>query len=150
MDDIYRQYSLDHYREPHNHGPLEQPDVHAADTNPLCGDRVEIDLRVRDGRVEEVRFDGRGCAISQATASMLTDRVEGATLDELRALRPQDILEMLGIAIGPARQRCALLSLKVLHEGIEGPYTGRVDDELDDEDSGSVVDGMNERERTGL
>ena len=81
---------------------------------------------------------------------MLTDRVEGATLDELRALRPQDILEMLGIAIGPARQRCALLSLKVLHEGIEGPYTGRVDDELDDEDSGSVVDGMNERERTGL
>jgi len=151
MDDIYRQYILDHYREPHNHGHLDEPDVHAADTNPLCGDRVEIDLRVRDGRVEEVRFDGRGCAISQAAASMLTDRVEWATLDELRALRPQDILEMLGIAIGPARQRCALLSLKVLHEGIEGPYTGRVDDELDDDDdSGNVVDGIRERDQSGL
>ena len=115
-----------------NHGHLEQPDIHAADTNPLCGDRVEIDLAVRDGRVEEVRFSGRGCAISQASASMLTDKIEGATLDELRALRPQDILDMLGVEIGPARQRCAMLSLRVLHEGIGGPYTGRLDDDLDE------------------
>ena len=133
MDDLYRQYILEHYREPHNHGHLEHPDIHAADTNPLCGDRIEIDLAVRNGRVEEVRFNGRGCAISQASASMLTDKIEGATLDELRALGPQDILEMLGVEIGPARQRCAMLALRVLHQGIGGSYTGRIDDDLDGE-----------------
>ena len=137
MDDLYRQYILDHYREPHNHGHLENPDIHAADTNPLCGDRIELDLQVVDGRVSEVRFSGRGCAISQASASMLTERIEGATLDELRALRPADMLEMLGVEIGPARQRCALLSLRVLHQGIAGPYTGRwTDDDEDGEESG--------------
>ena len=134
MEDIYRQYILEHYREPHNHGRLDHPDIHAADTNPLCGDRIELDLQVADGRVTEVRFSGRGCAISQAAASMLTERIEGATLDELRALRPADILEMLGVEIGPARQRCALLCLRVLHQGIGGPYTGRWSDEDEDEE----------------
>lgn len=135
MDDIYREYILDHYRDPRNHGHLEHPTIAAADTNPLCGDRIEIDLNVTDdGRVSEVRFSGRGCAISQASASMLTERIEGATLDELRAITPDDVLEMLGVPIGPARQRCALLSLRVLHEGIGGPYTGHLDDE-DDLDS---------------
>ena len=136
MDDIYREYILDHYRQPRNHGHLEHPSVAAADTNPLCGDRVEIDLLVDGDRVTEVRFSGRGCAISQASASMLTERIEGATLEELRAITPQEILEMLGVPIGPARQRCALLGLRVLHQGIGGPYTGRLDDDLDnDEDS---------------
>ncbi|HKV84720.1 MAG TPA: SUF system NifU family Fe-S cluster assembly protein [Ktedonobacterales bacterium] len=136
MDDLYRQYILEHYRDPHNHGHLDHPDIHAADTNPLCGDRVEIDLNVRDGHIEDVRFSGRGCAISQASASMLTDRIEGATVEELRALRPRDILEMLGVEIGPARQRCAMLSLRVLHQGIGGPYTGHLDDDLEDEAAG--------------
>lgn len=149
MDDIYRQYILEHYREPRNHGHLEQPDIHVGDTNPLCGDRVEMDLNVRDGRVTEVRFNGRGCAISQATASMLTEKIEGATLEELRALRPQDIFDMLGVEIGPARQRCALLSLRVLHQGIEGPYTGRYDaDDTDDE--ASAAQGQRERDASGL
>ncbi len=133
MDDMYRQYILDHYREPRNAGAIEAPDISAADTNPLCGDRVEIDLKLDGDRVGEVRFRGRGCAISQASASMLTERIEGATLDELKAITPDDVLEMLGVEIGPARQRCALLSLRVLHEGIGGPYTGRLDDDLDDE-----------------
>jgi nitrogen fixation NifU-like protein len=150
MDDIYRQYILDHYREPRNHGTLEHPDIHAADTNPLCGDRIEIDLNVRDDRVTEVRFRGRGCAISQASASMLTEKIEGATLDELRALRPEDIFEMLGVEIGPARQRCALLSLRVLHEGIGGHYTGRLDDDLEDDEGGDTTTGIAERDRTGL
>jgi len=137
MDDIYRQYILEHYREPHNHGKLEHPTLSAADTNPLCGDRIEIDLNVGDDdHVLEVRFSGRGCAISQATASMLTDRIEGASLDDLRALTPDDIIEMLGVEIGPARQRCALLSLRVLHQGIQGPYTGRWTDDDDDEVEG--------------
>jgi len=147
MDDVYRQYILDHFREPHNHGRLEQPDVHAGDTNPLCGDRIELDLAVQDGRVSEVRFSGRGCAISQASASMLTERIEGATLEELRALRPADILEMLGVEIGPARQRCALLGLRVLHKGIGGPYTGRLEDE---EDADDAARGKDARARTGL
>lgn len=151
MDDIYRQYILEHYREPRNHGALEHPDIHAADTNPLCGDRIEIDLNVADDRVTAVRFRGRGCAISQASASMLTEKIEGATLEELRALRPQDILDMLGVEIGPARQRCALLALRVLHEGIGGSYTGRMDDDLDAGDgTDSATSGLAERERTGL
>jgi nitrogen fixation NifU-like protein len=129
MDDIYRQYILEHFREPRNYGHLERPDISVGDTNPLCGDRIELELQVQDGCVSAVCFSGRGCAISQAAASMLTERIEGATLDELRALRPEDILEMLGVEIGPARQRCALLSLRVLHQGIGGAYTGRLDDE---------------------
>lgn len=134
MDDLYRQYILDHYREPRNHGHLEHPSLRAGDTNPLCGDRLAFDLNVDgDGHVSEVRFTGRGCAISQATASMLSERVQDATLDDLRALTPKDIFEMLGVPIGPARQRCALLSLRVLHQAIGGPYTGRWSDE-DDED----------------
>jgi nitrogen fixation NifU-like protein len=137
MDDLYRQYILDHYREPRNHGHLDHPDIHAGDTNPLCGDRIEIDLRLEGDHVAEVRFDGRGCAISQASASMLTEQIEGATLDELRALKPEDVFEMLGVSIGPARQRCALLALRVLHEGIGGPYTGRFD--ADEEDDANVI-----------
>ena len=148
MDDLYRQYILDHFRDPRNHGSLDHPDIHAADTNPLCGDRIAIDLAVQDGQVAEVRFNGRGCAISQASASMLTEKIEGASLDELRAITPQDVLEMLGVEIGPARQRCALLALKVLHEGIGGPYTGRLDDDL--EDDASLAQGLAERDRTGL
>jgi nitrogen fixation protein NifU and related proteins len=148
MDDLYRQYILDHFRDPRNHGSLDHPDIHAADTNPLCGDRIAIDLAVQDGQVAEVRFNGRGCAISQASASMLTEKVEGASLDELRAITPHDVLEMLGVEIGPARQRCALLALKVLHEGIGGPYTGRLDDDL--EDDASLAQGLADRDRTGL
>ncbi len=150
VDDIYRQYILEHYREPRNHGALEHPDIHAADTNPLCGDRIEIDLNVQGDRVSEVRFRGRGCAISQASASMLTEKIEGAPLEELRALRPQDIFDMLGVEIGPARQRCALLSLRVLHQGIGGPYTGRMDDDLDEGDASDAAAGLAERDRSGL
>jgi nitrogen fixation protein NifU and related proteins len=133
VDDLYRQYILEHYRDPRNHGHLDHPDLHAGDTNPLCGDRIALDLALDGDRVREVRFDGRGCAISQASASMLTERVEGATLDELRAIKPEDIFEMLGVTIGPARQRCALLSLRVLHQAIDGPYTGRYDAEDEEE-----------------
>jgi nitrogen fixation NifU-like protein len=135
MDDLYRQYILDHFREPRNYGVLEHADIHAADSNPLCGDRIAIDLVIQDGRVSEVRFNGRGCAISQASASMLTEMIEGASLEELRTLTPDDIFTMLGVEIGPARQRCALLSLRVLHQGIGGTYTGQLDDgSLDPDD----------------
>ena len=147
MDDLYRQYILDHYREPRNAGRIDAPDISAADTNPLCGDRIELDLKLDGDRVREVRFRGRGCAISQASASMLTEKIEGATLDELKAITPGDVLEMLGVEIGPARQRCALLSLRVLHEGVGGPYTGRMDDDLDDETAARAKD---EQAKAGL
>jgi len=135
MDDLYRQYILDHFREPRNYGAIADADIHAADTNPLCGDRIAFDLKIQDGRVKEVRFSGRGCAISQASASMLTEKIEGASLEELQALTPQDVFDMLGVEIGPARQRCALLSLRVLHQGIGGKYTGRMDDDDLDQES---------------
>jgi nitrogen fixation NifU-like protein len=129
MNDMYREYILDHYRNPRNYGRLEHPDVHAEDANPLCGDQIALDLQVTDGYVSAVRFSGRGCAISQAAASMLTEMIDGKSLDEVKQLRREDILDALGIEINPARQKCALLSLKVLFMGLSG---GAVPDELED------------------
>ncbi len=114
----YREYILDHYRDPRNYGTLEHPDVHSEDSNPLCGDRLSMDLQIEDGRVTVVRFQGRGCAISQASASMLSEQIEGKTLDEVIALGKSDVLDSLGIPISPARTKCAFLSLRVLHGGL--------------------------------
>src|SRR5947208_9942602 len=107
----YREYILDHYRNPRNYGKLEHPDVHAEDSNPLCGDQVSMDLQIADDHVTEVRFRGRGCAISQASASMLTEMIEGRTVEEIIQLGKDDILETLGIPISPARTKCAFLPL---------------------------------------
>lgn len=120
MDDLYREYILEHYREPHNKGDLEHPDRFAAYSNPLCGDRIQMGVRLEGDRVVEVCFNGSGCAISQASASMLTDRIQDATLDELTAITKEDIFAMLGVPISPARQRCALLAWEVLRKGILG------------------------------
>lgn len=126
MEDFYREYILDHYRSPRNRGTLESPDITYEDSNPLCGDELRIDLRVADNRVEDVKFSGRGCAISQASASMLTELIEGKTLDEVKQLTKDDVLEMLGIPLTPVRLKCALLGLKVLKGGV---YGINVDDE---------------------
>ena len=121
MDDLYRDEILEHYREPHNFGTLEAPDASYEGHNPLCGDRITIMLSVDDaGNVSDVAFSGRGCAISQASASMLTDEVKGRPLVEVQALKSQDILDLLGIEISPARLKCALLSLDTLHHALEG------------------------------
>ncbi len=114
----YREYILDHYREPRNYGKLEKPDVHSEDSNPLCGDQLGMDLQIEGDRVTEVRFQGRGCAISQATASMLSEMIEGKTVEEVSQLGKDDVLEALGIPISPARTKCAFLSLRVLHRGL--------------------------------
>jgi len=118
MEDLYREIILDHYENPRNYGVLPDADISYEDDNPLCGDRIRIDLKVQDGRIVDVRFSGKGCAISQASASMLTERIKGATVEEARQLTRDDILEMLGIPLGPARIKCALLSLKVLKAGL--------------------------------
>jgi nitrogen fixation NifU-like protein len=121
MDDLYREQILNHYREPRNKGRLESPDISYMDDNPLCGDRVQFDLRLDgDNRVVEVAWDGSGCAISMASASMLSEMIKGRSLDELRHLGKDDILNMLGIELGPVRLKCALLSLKVLKAGAYG------------------------------
>lgn len=121
MDDLYREQILDHYKHPRKRGTLDPHDYSYEDDNPLCGDRIRIDLRMGgDGRVGEAAFSGTGCAISQASADMLTELVVGKTLDEVKALTKDDILEMLGLELGPVRLKCALLSLKVLKAGVYG------------------------------
>ena len=121
MDDFYREMILDHYKNPRNYGTLEQPDFTYEDDNPLCGDRIRIDVKLDEaGRVAAVRFSGQGCAISQASASMLTEEIMGKTLEELRRFDKDALLEMLGIQLSPVRLKCALLSLKVLKAGAYG------------------------------
>lgn len=121
MDDLYREIILDHYKNPRNHGVLEPHTFSYEDENPLCGDKIRIDVRLGDDqRVTEVAFTGRGCAISQAAASLLTDHIKGKTLAEVKELEKQDVLDMLGIELGPVRLKCALLSLKVLKAGAYG------------------------------
>ena len=132
--DFYREYILEHYRNPRNYGTLEHPNAHAEDSNPLCGDQLAIDLLVEDNLVKEVRFKGRGCAISQASASMLSELIEGHTVDEVIKLGKDDVLDALGISISPARTKCAFLSLRVLHRslalaGLEKPDLDETDDE---------------------
>lgn len=123
MSDLYREQILDHYRNPRNHGTLEPHDASHEETNPLCGDRIRIDLRIDGDHISEIKFSGRGCAISQASASMLTEMVQGATIDDIRNLSAEDLLEELGIPLSPARVKCALLGLKVLKTGAYG-YEG--------------------------
>ena len=120
MDDLYRDNIIDHYQNPRNYGTLENPDISYQDSNPVCGDEIRIDLKVQDGRVVDARFNGRGCSISQASASMLVEDIIGKSLDEVRHIEKQDILDMLGIPLGPVRLKCALLSLKVLKAGAYG------------------------------
>jgi len=115
MDDLYREEILQHYKRPHNWGPMDAPDLEAADHNPLCGDQLKVMLKVGDdGRVADVRFEGHGCAISQAAASMASDEVKGMPVEELLRLDRSFVLDLLGIDISATRMKCALLSLKVL------------------------------------
>ena len=120
MDDLYRDYILEHYRRPHNFGVIEDPTASFEGSNPLCGDRITMQVRVADGQIAAVGFTGRGCAISQASASLLTDEIKGKAVDAAAGMQPADVLDLLGIEISPARMKCALLSLETLH-GALGP-----------------------------
>ena len=115
MDALYREQILDHYKHPHNFGELDDADLEFEDTNPLCGDELRVQIRTdEDGRVDEIRFSGQGCAISQAAASMVSDEVKGLTVEEIVRLDKAFVLELLGIDISATRMKCALLSLKVV------------------------------------
>jgi nitrogen fixation protein NifU and related proteins len=125
-DDIYREIILDHYRNPRNKGRLEHADVSTHDSNPLCGDEIDIHLKVEEGKIKDIKFEGRGCAISQASASMLTEMVLDKPLTAVKDLAKDDILENIGLMnLGPARIKCALLSLKVLKMGMINYYTDK-------------------------
>jgi nitrogen fixation protein NifU and related proteins len=119
MDDLYRDYILEHYRRPHNFGVIDDPTASHEGANPLCGDRITIQLGIREGHVERVGFTGRGCAISQASASLLTDEIRGKTVEEVATYRADDLLDLLGIDISPARLKCAMLSLETVHHALE-------------------------------
>jgi nitrogen fixation NifU-like protein len=129
MDDLYRELIIDHYKNPQYRGQLDPHDISFEDDNPLCGDHIRIDLRVGvDSRITEAAFEGHGCAISQASADLLLESIQGKTLDEVKLLTKQDILDMLGLQLGPVRLKCALLSLKVLKAGVYG--LGEASDDL--------------------
>jgi len=119
-DELFRENILDHYKHPRNHGTLDAPDFSYEDANPLCGDRLRMDFHVRDGVIAAARFTGHGCSISQAAASMLCEKVEDMTLENAKRLSREDVLEMLGIELGPVRLKCALLALKTMKAGIYG------------------------------
>ncbi len=129
MDDLYRELIIDHYKNPQYRGHLDPNDIHFEDDNPLCGDHIEITLRVdRDGKLTDGRFDGKGCAISQASADLLIESIIGKPVEEVKKISKQDLLDLLGIELGPVRLKCALLSLKVLKAGLYG--LGEASDEL--------------------
>lgn len=117
--EIYKENILDHYRNPRNFGKTLSCSYSHKEHNPLCGDQLELFVTIQDEKVHEVRFNGRGCAISQASASMLTESIKGKTISELKAITKNEILDMIGIPLGPVRLRCALLSLKTLLKGLQ-------------------------------
>jgi nitrogen fixation protein NifU and related proteins len=115
MDDLYREQILEHYKRPHNFGRLEDADLDYEDNNPFCGDEQHVFIKLdEDGRVEEVSFEGKGCAISTAATSMLTDELAGMSREELLRLPKEFVLDLLGIDISATRMKCALLGLKIV------------------------------------
>lgn len=120
MSQLYREIILDYYANPRNKGTLANPSISASDWNPLCGDKIKFEIAFgKDGRVTESRWSGEGCAISQASASMLTEKVEGLNKNELAGLKEPDILEMLNVQISPGRKKCALLGWLVMRKALK-------------------------------
>ncbi|MCJ7724242.1 MAG: SUF system NifU family Fe-S cluster assembly protein [Anaerolineales bacterium] len=129
MDDLYREQIIERYKNPQYRGRLNPHDIAFEDDNPVCGDHIGITIRIdENGQVAEAAFDGHGCAISQASADLLIESIHGKTLDEVKALTKHDVLELLGIELGPVRLKCALLPLKALKAGVYG--LGEANDDL--------------------
>lgn len=128
-EELYRENILDHYKNPRNYGEIENPDISYFDTNPLCGDELQMQIKVKDGKADDVKFKGKGCSISLASASMLTEMILGQDMEEVKKIGKKEILDAVGLQLGPSRIKCALLSLKVLKAGAYGLKT-----EEDEED----------------
>ena len=143
MDDLYREQILEHYKRPHNFGRLEDADLEFEDTNPFCGDEQHLFIKLDDeGRVSEVSFEGKGCAISTAATSMLTDELQGMSREELIRLPKEFVLDLLGIDISATRMKCALLGLKVVKSAALGDAA-----DWEEDSSEAVADPAAERER---
>jgi len=136
MDDFYREEILEHYTHPHHYGTLAEADISHEESNPLCGDRIRFDIELDEEgqRIKDVRFSCVGCAISKASASMLSDLIVGKSLAEIRDLDKEDLLEELGIDLGPVRLKCALLPLKVVKAGAYGLEGWQEEDAAAEED----------------
>ena len=131
MDDLYREMIIDRYKNPHYRGELDPNDYTYEDDNPLCGDHIRIDIRVDENDViTEAMFDGKGCSISQASADLVIESIIGKPIEEVKQMNKDDVLDLLGIELGPVRLKCALLSLKVLKAGVYGMGEGEASDEL--------------------
>jgi nitrogen fixation protein NifU and related proteins len=120
MDELYRDYILDHYKNPKNFGEIDDPDLSFHDKNPLCGDEMEVQIVVKDGRIENLKWHGQGCAISQAAASIASEELIGMPVDDAARLDADWMLEHMGIEISPTRRKCALLNLKVVRGAVTG------------------------------
>ena len=120
MDDLYRDYILEHYKRPRNFGELDPHDLEAEEHNPLCGDELGVHIRVADGRIADLRFHGHGCAISQASASIASEELVGMALEEVRGLGADWMIDLLGIPVSATRRKCALLNLKVVRGAVGG------------------------------
>lgn len=118
-DPLYREIILDHWKNPHNYGELEKADIDIADVNLLCGDDVRLMMRLDNDTIKQITFTGRGCAISQACSSILTDLVTGKQIKDIKHISPEDFLEELGMELTPARTKCALLSFSTLQKGLQ-------------------------------
>lgn len=118
IDDIYRENVMDHYNDPRNKGKLENADVVHKENNPFCGDEIEMSLKFQDGKIANAMFNGQGCAISQATASMLTELVKNKTIDEIKQMNKDSIIKLVSIPLSPVRLKCALLSLDTVKNAI--------------------------------
>jgi nitrogen fixation NifU-like protein len=118
VDDLAQANILDHYRHPRNQGTIEHPTVSREELNPLCGDKIRLDLLIKDGIIDDLRFTGRGCTISQASTSMLTEALKGQPVEVAKTFGKEDVLDLLGIPIGYTRLKCALLGLKALKVGV--------------------------------
>ncbi len=120
MDDLYRDFILEHYKHPRNFGELPMHDHDAHEVNPLCGDELGVQIVVADGRIADLRFQGHGCAISQAAASIASEELIGMEIGEAETLDADWMLELLGIPVSATRRKCALLSLKVVRHALTG------------------------------
>ena len=118
-DELYKEHILDHYGHPHNKGTLDHPTMHFRELNPLCGDEIEMFITITGDQVKEIKWQGKGCAISQAAASMLSDELQGKSMAELHQINTQAVLDLLGIPIGPVRLKCANLPLRTLQLAIK-------------------------------
>lgn len=123
-EDIYAEILMEHYRNPHNYGRMDDPTTKILEYNPVCGDTVQIMIRVKDGKIEEDSFIGRGCSISQASASILTDMVKGMSVDEAKNINEEEYVRSLGVRLGPSREKCALLALNALKKCIQNYENG--------------------------